>query len=196
MKKTSCCALKRIRESKAFTLAEALVAMIIMLFVTAIVVAGIPAAFDAYDNVFIASNAEVLLSTTASALRNELGTADIVDIDGTTITYYNEQYASYSRISLGRAESGETLPNDEKTIMYQRYAQDSELGNAPSASGRFISKAASGENLFVTYTGVSISADGTYITFNGLAVKKIKNGVAESTPAVRDKLSIRLYASE
>ena len=62
----------KLRQTAAFTLAEALVATIIMLLVTSIMVAGIPAAIRAYDKVVIASNAEVLMSTAMAELRNAL----------------------------------------------------------------------------------------------------------------------------
>ena len=54
-----------------FTLAETLLAVLILLMVSSIVAAGIPSARRAYEKVVLASNAEVLLSTTITTLRHE-----------------------------------------------------------------------------------------------------------------------------
>ena len=57
---------KKLHSSKAFTLAETLLAVLILLMVSTIVATGIPVARNAYEKVVLASNAEVLLSTTIS----------------------------------------------------------------------------------------------------------------------------------
>lgn len=58
-----------------FTLAETLIAVLILLMVTGIVAAGIPAASEALTKAVDASHGQVLLSTTMTALRDELATA-------------------------------------------------------------------------------------------------------------------------
>lgn len=58
-----------------FTLAETLIAVLILLMVTGIVAAGIPAASNALNRAVDASHAQLLLSTTMTSLRNELGSA-------------------------------------------------------------------------------------------------------------------------
>ena len=185
MKKAKQRLINKITCSKAFTLAEALVAILILLMVTAIVAAGIPSAANAYDKVVIASNAEVLMSTTMSALRNELSTAkDIriaVDSSGheiNGISYYNSSSDSRSKIYC-----------TDSDIMYERYAVDEQLGNKGSDPERLISEAASDKEkeLHVSFTGVSYSNG--VVTFSGLAVKK-KNG--DETPAVRGTYSVRI----
>lgn len=64
-----------------FTLAETLIAVLILLMVTGIVAAGIPAASNALNRAVDASHAQLLLSTTMTSLRNELGSARSIDID-------------------------------------------------------------------------------------------------------------------
>ena len=68
--------LKKLKESRAgFTLAETLICVLILLMVSAIVGAAMPSAANAYKNVVDAANAQVLLSTTLTALRDEFSTA-------------------------------------------------------------------------------------------------------------------------
>ena len=57
-------AIKRKLHTQGFTLAETLLAVLILLLVGVIMTTGIPAAKNAYEKVVVASNAEVLLSTT------------------------------------------------------------------------------------------------------------------------------------
>lgn len=201
----------RLRDSRAFTLAEALIAVLIMLLVTGIVAAGIPAAARAYNRVVMASNAEVLLSTTMSALRNELALAKDIDIQdnsdyvaakngvktGTRIIYYNPQTGAKSRITKGTG-------GNSKDIMYERYAADGIIidgskatGDAATAYGappeRFMSEEVSDKNkeLHINYTDVSYNETTGIVVFTGLTVTD-KNG--DATPAVRDTYSIRIIA--
>lgn len=67
--------LPRSRGQAGFSLTEMLATMLIMVMVTTMVVTGMPAARDAYLKTVNASNAQVALSTTLTALRSELGTA-------------------------------------------------------------------------------------------------------------------------
>ncbi len=77
------------RSRGGYTLAEVLMAILILMLATAIVAAGIPAAVRAYNNVVDAANAEVLLSTTMIALRDELGSAEgfVLDSNGYLKSY-------------------------------------------------------------------------------------------------------------
>lgn len=63
----------RVRVNHGFTLVESLVALLIFVMLSAIVAAGIPIAFKTYQQVVNVSNAELALSTTTAALRDELG---------------------------------------------------------------------------------------------------------------------------
>jgi len=192
----------RIRETRAFTLAETLVAVLIMLMVSVIVAAGIPAAARAYENVFIASNAEVLLSTTMSALRNELSTARDIEVISTTeggsteytVSYYNQATASISRISRDTEAGSETPGN----IMYERYAKGQsgdlldDLYSEADTGGKtsFISESAMGDRLYVTFDSISGPDDGI-VTVSGLKVCRRKSGKVQ---AERDEFSIRIIS--
>ena len=97
--------MKRKRKSRAgFTLAETLLAVTILLLVSSIVVAGIPAAKNAYEKVVLASDAEMMLSTAASTLRDELGTAWGVKVVNGVVTYYSADTGMRSELSLSGSD--------------------------------------------------------------------------------------------
>ena len=179
----------KLHSNKAFTLAETLLAVLILLMVSTIVATGIPVARNAYEKVVLASNAEVLLSTTISTLRNELGTAMNVDIpggatensvkSGSDITYYNSSRGSSSKISM---TSGGT------DIQFQRYysANGFSKGSEPV---NLISDKTATNNLHVTYNQVKYNKDTGIVTFSNLAVKRDSTVLAS-----REELSIRVIS--
>ena len=170
--------MRKLRSRSGFTLAETLVAVMILVLVAGIVAEGVPVAKNAYEKVVVAANARVALSTMVTALRNELTTAtDVkVDSDNKTITYYSPERGARSKISLssGTKEDGTTPSDDpEGTIMIQEYLDyvknnsgeyvDSDSlfallgtsvpsgGSTASASARrLVSRAASNGDLFIT----------------------------------------------
>ena len=181
--------IKRWREG--FTLAETLAAVLIMLMVSAVVAAGIPAARTAYENVVLASNAEVLLSTTISALRNELGTAKDISLassggeDGNTeIRYYHRDHGAVSKISL--AGDSEEVP----VILCQRYA-DGGVENIEGSTARLISREAATGDLYPTYDSVEYDEENGLITFNGLQINR-ESG--RTGLAGRETVSIRVFS--
>lgn len=75
--------LKKNRSSEGFSLAETLVALIIILLVSSVVAAGMPAATQSYLKVRESANAQVYLSTVLTELRNEFTTArEIKPVEG------------------------------------------------------------------------------------------------------------------
>ena len=165
----------KISDRRGFTLAETLVAILILLMVSVIVATGVPAAKSAYEKVVLASNAEVLLSTTMSSLRNELGTAsDIVRGDDNSLTYYNGTRGATSKIYKADSTPG--------VIMIQRYV------NAGDPV-RLVSEKASTADLYVTYGSVSYTNG--IITFNNLSVNRESGstGIAK-----RNTYSIRVIS--
>ncbi|MBR0409672.1 MAG: type II secretion system protein [Eubacterium sp.] len=183
----------KLHNNRAFTLAETLVAILILLMVSSILASGIPVAKKAYDKVVVASNAEVLLSTTISALRNELGTARNVNTSETTITFFNETLNTRSRIYLadGSEKEPDNKPIPQGTIIYQRYYKTN-ISSDDDGTGdkiRLVSAEASNKNLIVTYGSVAYS--GGIITFTDLKVLRETGG---APLAERPALSIRLIA--
>ena len=157
---------KKKRADAGFTLAETLLAVLILLMVSVIVANGVPVAKNAYERVVIASNAEILLSTTMSTLRNELGLADDVKVKDGVITYYNQTLGVTSKICRNSDLGTEKIINHpDGAIMYQRYAK-TDLSYGGGDIVRLVSKEASTHDLYVTYDSVVFN-DGI-ITFKGL----------------------------
>lgn len=176
--------LKKPNSSAGFTLAETLIAVVILVMITA---AAMPAAVSAYRNAVDAANAQVLLSTTVNALRSELSTAWNVDVDadGTTITYHSADTGDESVISL-----------ESDSIMLQEYAIGEKpewwgesTDEKPSIKRPLVSNAMrqttrnSAEKMAVTYGGgtqkVVVPDDGMFITIPGLMVKRGDSVLAE-----------------
>ena len=172
---------RKINTVFGFTLAETLLAILIMLMAAALMTTGIPAAKNAYEKVVLASNAELLLSTTMTELRNELSLAREVEASAgapgegeSGIRYRDNTNGLQSRIFLGE-------DNGQTTIMIEK----------GSTQRRLISRAASTRDLYVSYTG--ISCDASVVTFTGLSVKRTGDG---AELASRDEFSIRVMSDE
>ena len=155
---------KKIKSRAGFTLAEVLMAVLILLMVSAVVAAGIPSAISAYRKVTDAANAELLLSTTMTCLRDELGTASDIDVSGTTITYTNSA-GERTVLSLDTA-------SEKPGIYIQEYAEllknDSRLSDFYHL---LVSHEAANRSFFVTYTVDYDDVNGI-LTFHDLAVKR------------------------
>lgn len=84
------------KNQNGFSLAETLVALIIILLVSTVVAAGMPAAQKAYVNVLESANAQMFLSTTLIELRDELAAATEITVSGDkkTVTYDNPKTGS------------------------------------------------------------------------------------------------------
>lgn len=171
--------LKKLNKGSGFTLSEMLIAVVILVMITASV---LPAAVTAYKNAVDAANAQVLLSTTVSALRSELSTAwDVKTSDGTTITYKSSDTGSRSVISI-----------EEDKIMLEEYALDynqhwHDSNDAPKTEEATKRTLVSGamrqttrnetEQMTVTYTRAAY-ADG-YVKIEGLCVKRGETVIAK-----------------
>ena len=162
---------KKIRGNSGFTLAETLLVVLILLLVSTIVATGMPAAKNAYEKIIVAANAQVLLSTGATALRDELGTSWDVKIDddtsktsGTFVTYKSSDTGAKSKIYL----------NDENKIYIQEYVMNEYLNVEETSIGSerlLVSDKAATDGLVITYTTIKKSDDGSSVIISGLAVK-------------------------
>ena len=159
-------ALKR-NAQKGFTLAETLVAVLILLMVSSVVAAGIPAAKRAFEKVVVSANAEILLSTSVASLRDQLAAAGrvMVEEDGKTLNYYSHDSEMHARI----------FPDDETgAIMVQEYIGYDGGGQGPEAVRRLVTGAAATGSLRISYESASI--EGQMVTIRGLAVYKVPMG--------------------
>ena len=158
---------QKIRSRKGFTLAETLLAVLILLLVSMIVANGIPAASNAYRKTVLAANAQSLMSTTVAALRDELGTAWEVSVEDNKVTYYSADTGN--RSILEKADDGaikltEYISTDSLNVDAASVGNIREL--TPSAT---LTK-----DLTITYESVTYTynstADYGIIVFSGLKV--------------------------
>ena len=160
--------LNKLKRKSGFTLAETLLAVLILLLVSGIVATGVPAAKNVYENVVIGANAQALLSTTVSALKDELGTAWDVSVADDTVTYFSADTGARS-----------TIAKDLDTIKITEYAAYDPVGKDSNKTRAYalVSDAASTkQNLNIGYGTVSISDD--VVTFTDLAVTHKGNPLA------------------
>ncbi len=158
---------KRLRSSGGFTLAEILIVILILLLVTAVVVAGIPAAQRAYTKITDSANAQVLLSTTMTRLRDELGTAtDVkVDVSANTVTYLCAD-GSRSEISFDGSA-------DPKGIYVSR------ASGGEAFEYLLVSELTGGKGLYMTYELAAPDAGAGLVTFKNLKVLNSSGTLAE-----------------
>jgi len=178
---------RKLKNQSGFSLAETLLAVLILLLVSAIVAEGVPVARNVFNKVIIGANAQVLLSTSVTALRNELGTArDVVVSDsGDTITYYDPRIQAYSRISKA---------GSPKSIKVDPYLDPTDLTKSipGSVQRELVSNAASNKNLYITFDSVAPDAnDPCIIVFTGLEVRRI---AGDSPITSLDELRIRTFS--
>ena len=177
--------MKKLKSAAGFTMGEMLVAILILLMAAVVVMRGVPAAKAAYEKVTMSANAQLLLSTTVSSLRDQLSTAKDVKVSDKTVTYYSADTGNTSQISV--AEDG--------VIMLQEYMGNTVAGDTvgdeekPAARQLVTAKASTAE-LSVTYSGVSY-ADGV-VTFTGLEVGSPSGG---TILADLDTLMIRVVSA-
>ncbi len=157
---------EKIKDKKGFTLAEVLVALLIVLIATSIIARGLPVAVMAVQKTVDKSHAQVLLSTSITVLRDELSfTTDISKKDG-KVTYRNGTTGVQRTLVLGDPDTGKTV--------------DQVLMIAPSISSKLKLKVVIGD--------IDIEED--YIRIRNLRVKKTTGG---DTLASIDNLIVRRF---
>ena len=188
--------MRKLKGRGGFSLAETLLATLILLLVATIMTTGIPAAKTAYEKVVLGSNAQVLLSTAVNALRDELGTAwDVTpSADNKSITYFSANTGTKSVISLKSPKKADGTEESFETIYRQEFAKEADTTNdiifgdkirdyKPEDDSNtvkygndavpLISGAASTADLYVTYESVLYSHG--IVTFNNLSVCRKSN---------------------
>ena len=163
---------KKLKSRIGFSLAETLIAILILLMVSAIVGAAIPAASRVYVDTVDAANAQLLLSTATNALRDKLSTATSPEAkDGTIITFKTRTTVNGKNADawcmIKMDMDGGTLK-----IYYgsQDAAHQAETSKYGITSYDLVSKEAKTENLSVIYT--SVACNNGVVTFTGLRVTK------------------------
>lgn len=167
----------KLKKSGGFTLAETLLAVLILLLVSAIVAEGMPVVRNVYEKVFIGANAQVLLSTTVTALRDELGTAWDVSVgaDGKSVTYFSASTGAQSKLYL-----------DGNTIMITEYVEYDGLNTAAESKDNtyaLVSEAASTGNrkndLQVLFDSIEVNKDNGIVEIKNLRVQHDGTAIAK-----------------
>ena len=141
---------------RGFTLAETLVALLILLMVPSVVAAGIPAASNAYRRVVDSANAQVLLSTTVTAMRNQIEFSKDVTVSGDKVIFTSTADGAKSSIS-----------NSDNGVLLTEYINYDDSGGSPRL---LVSEKAATNDLFLKYETVT-SSNGI-VTFTNLTVAK------------------------
>ncbi len=178
--------LRKLKRKSGFTLVEVLAVVVILLLVSGVVAAGMPAAANAYTRVVDSGNAQVLISTVKTALREELSTATEVETaDGSSeLEYYRS--ARYGVLAKLSVENNAATKNNEIIL---EYLQEDHTSMVPAVSRPLVSTAAA-TGLSVEYG--SITYAGGLFTVNGLVVKKGSKVLAGKTD---DVFQIRVLSS-
>lgn len=165
----------RKRVVQGFTLTEMLVTMLILALASTLMATGIPVAIDTYHRTVNSANAQVALSTTATVLRTELGTATKVvseKSDGSGKIFYKgsdglwasiEKDTKYSRGLVKQYYKGSLGIDDDVSEL----TRDEDADDPPTEP--LITDEAITSGLSVTFDSAK-QHDG-YVTFEGLEVK-------------------------
>ncbi len=167
--------LRKLKRKSGFTLVEILAVVVILLLVSGVVAAGMPAAANAYTKVVDSGNAQVLISTVKTALREELSTAtDVEPADGSSELefYRSARYGVMAKLSV---ENNATTGNEEIIL---EYLQEDHTSMAPQVKRPLVSsKAATG--LSVEYGSITYTSG--LFTVSDLVVKKGSTVLAGKT---------------
>lgn len=186
------------RSQRGFTLAETLVAMLLMSFVGLIVTGGIAMGARVYGRIVERSNAELLLSTTLLELRDQLDRVQevrTVTNSGVTTLYYRDRTSNWKALtSLGRKsddgtpEANSKVPGNEQFLeRYPNLLKDNKMprgiyltefsgysiAGAPTEADvlntqLMVSDEAAGKSLYATYESIEYK-DGNFV-ITGLRV--------------------------
>ncbi len=151
----------KLRSCSGFSFAEMLAAMVILLLVSGIVARGIPVASDVYMKVVDSANAETLLSTTMTCLRDEFDLAHDIEINGSEITYTSALGRMYNLKNTDQGIHVADITNEDEEGLYDRLLV--------SASARTSKLHAAYDSVsvsegIVTFTNLSVFREGTEIT--------------------------------
>lgn len=176
----------KLGKDRGMTVLETLISMFILMMVTVVVATGIPTAANAYSKVLDSANAQILLSTAMTKLRNELETADNIKVDGKAIDGMVEEKLSGKKITYTTNSYGESMiylnqksgHGHINAVRLWEYiigeatdaAQDDAVSN--NINRLLVSQKASNDNLYLTYDYITYKKGTNYITFEGLVVKK------------------------
>ena len=184
----------KLRNQRGFSLAETLLAVLILLLVSTIVATGMPVAVNVYEKTVLSANAQSLLSTTVSALRDELGTAWNVEVEGNTGTYYSADTGNRSELKMdgGTITLTEFLSIDllKPTVNAEEGEGERGSSNSIERMRTLIPNATLTRDLDISYQSVTYS-NGVVVFTNLQVTPKGKSG---SVVAKMNSLRIKVVS--
>jgi archaellum component FlaF (FlaF/FlaG flagellin family) len=161
--------------NKGFSIAEMLIAVLIVLMVSGVIAAGMPVAANAYRKVTDSANAQLLLSTTVSELREELGEAsDVTHTASTRVINYTSTVGGASKIEF----------KDDGVYITAE--------NVNSGSERLLVSGKASAGMVFKVTKVEYS--GGVLTLTGVKVTRI--GKDDELASLKDGLTIRVIGGK
>ena len=157
----------RLRGRGGMSLAEVLIAVMIMSMVMAVLAVGVPAAVRSYRAAVDSANAQVYLSTVMTELRDELGLASDVSADGGLIRYRS-------------ADGLSAVLSSESDGIYRQYTDDS-LPAGLSGRQQLVARPASGSTDMFAQFELDAYAGGV-ITFRTVSVRRGSDTLASMGP--------------
>ena len=172
---------QKIRQKMGFSIAELLVAILILSMVSTVVAGGIPVARDAYNKITVAANAQVLLSTAIYSLRSELGVAmDVKNESDTSVVFNSGKNGHKTRIYL-----------DDSRIKIQEYddIENDESKKISKPPFREIVQGMQKDGLYATFDKIEFSDN--VFEISGLTVRRDNEDFIEKM-----SLSIRVMLED
>jgi len=164
----------KLKDNRGFSLAETLLAVLILLLVSAVVATGMPAVTNAYNKVVLGANAKTMLSTAVTALHDEIGTAWQVEnpIDSTTGQADNTKLAYFNGSTGAKSMISSAVNEPIKIQDYISLGDDliHSSGAKEGSAHELISGASFTPKMYVTFNTIWY-ANGI-VTINGLKVCK------------------------
>lgn len=170
------------RSQSGFTLAETLIAMLLMSFVGLIVTGGIAMGARVYGRIVERSNAELLLSTTLLELRDQLDRVNEVQLSGTTLASYRESTSNWKKLvkktesfTVGTQEGGGTnvtYPPGIYVSEYKGYSVTGASSDTLYENQPLVTDEAAGQTLYATYDDITYDSANRRFVITGLRVCK------------------------
>ena len=169
--------------SSGFSMAEMLLAMLILMMASAILAQGVPLAVDIYEKIVDSANAQVLLSTTMVRLRDEIGlTTEIISHNKYEVELKTANYPFNIIIRQPQSE-------EQYKMIQIEYKSD------PLYSADLISPEAATNGLIVCFDEISVDTSDSGDVVKSVKIENlqvVKEG--RDTPYCTSDLVIRMLA--
>jgi type II secretory pathway pseudopilin PulG len=167
---------KKLKSRFGFSLAETLIAILILLMVSAIVGAAIPTASRVYVDTVDAANAQVLLSTATTVLRDKLSTATSPRTGGAGDKKTIITFKTRTTVNGKNADAWCMIEMKDGTL-YIHYgsleaAHEADVTKYTIGSQKLVSLEAKTQNLSLIYDSITYNETTGVVTFRDLQVMK------------------------